>query len=93
VLIAGGFALQRPFAEVDQINFASRVTIPTLMLNGRHDFYFPTESSQRPMFEALATPRDRKRWELYEGGHGIPQVSLIKETLDWLDRFQPLRRK
>ena len=93
VLVAGGLALQRPMAEVDQIHFASRVTIPTLMLSGRHDFYFPVESSQKPMFEAFATPRDQKRYQTYEGGHGIPQVSLIREALDWLDRFQPISKR
>jgi pimeloyl-ACP methyl ester carboxylesterase len=87
-LIVGGFSLQRPMPEVDQINFAPRVRIPVLMLNGRFDFFFPVDASQRPMFETLGTPRSDKRHLLYETGHGIPRVELIKETLDWLDRYQ-----
>ena len=41
VLLGGCFSLQRPKPEVDQINFAPRVKIPTLMLNGRYDSFFP----------------------------------------------------
>jgi len=92
VLVVGGFSMQRPLPEVDQFNFASRVTIPTLMLNGRYDFFFPVDSSQNPMFEAFRTPKDQKRHLLYDGGHGIPRVELIKETLSWLDRFQRVER-
>ena len=88
VLVVGGFSMQRPLPEVDQFNFASRIAIPTLMLNGRYDFFFPVDSSQNPMFEALRTPKDQKKHLLYDGGHNIPRVELIKETLGWLDRFQ-----
>jgi hypothetical protein len=90
VLLVGGFSQQRPMPEVDQVNFASRVTIPTLMLNGRYDFFFPIDTSQLPMFEAFRTPKDQKDRKVYDGGHGIPRVELIKETLNWLDRFQPV---
>jgi len=76
--------------EVDQIHFAPHVRIPVLMLNGRYDFFFPVDASQRPMFETLGTPRADKRHLLYDTGHGIPRVEMIKETLDWLDRYQPL---
>ena len=88
VLVVGGFSMQRPQPEVDQFNFASRVTIPTLMLNGRYDFFFPVDTSQTPMFNAFSTPKDQKRHLVFDGGHNIPRVELIKETLNWLDRFQ-----
>ena len=88
VLQNGGFSLQAAQPDVDQVNFASRVTIPTLMLSGTHDFYFPTESSQRPMFQAFRTPDALKQLKHFEGGHNIPRAELIKETLAWLDRFQ-----
>jgi eukaryotic-like serine/threonine-protein kinase len=94
VLPAGGFHLQKPLPEVDQINFAPRVTIPTLMLNGRHDFAIPVEASQNPMFRLLGTPKEHKRHIVYEAGHVIPRNQLIKETLDWLDRYLgPVKRK
>ena len=93
VLVVGGFSLQRAMPEIDQVNFASRVTIPTLMLNGRYDFFFPVDISQTPMFEAFRTPKDQKDRKLFDGGHGIPRVELIREILTWLDRFQPLPAK
>ena len=38
--------------EIDPLNFASRVQVPTLMVNGKADFQFPLETSQRPLFAA-----------------------------------------
>jgi eukaryotic-like serine/threonine-protein kinase len=46
VLIGPGFYLQHRRPEVDQLNFAPRVKVPVLMLNGRFDFNIPTASSQ-----------------------------------------------
>jgi pimeloyl-ACP methyl ester carboxylesterase len=93
VLTGPGFSLQRTRPEVDQINFAPRVTIPTLMLNGRYDFINPIESSQIPMYRLLGTPKEHKRHAVFEGGHVIPRNQLIKETLDWLDRYLgPVKR-
>jgi pimeloyl-ACP methyl ester carboxylesterase len=76
--------------EVDPINFLSRVTVPTLMLNGRYDFFFPIETSQIPMFRLLGTPAQQKRHVVEEGSHFVPRNRLIQETLAWLDRYQPL---
>jgi len=87
VLISPGFYLQKCLPEVDQFNFAPRVKAPVLMLNGRFDFIFPTGSSQEPMFRALGTPTDQKRRVVYDTGHDIPRNELIKETLNWLDRY------
>jgi cephalosporin-C deacetylase-like acetyl esterase len=87
VLMEPGFFLQRCLPEVDQINFAPRVKVPVLMLNGRFDFIFPVKTSQEPMFRMLGTPKEHKRRVLYESGHDIPQNELIKEALNWLDRY------
>jgi dienelactone hydrolase len=85
VLWSGGLpATARP-AEIDPINFAPRVTLPLLMLNGRDDFTFPPATSQEPMFRLFGTPPDQKRRAMYEGGHVFPFSRLIKDTLDWLD--------
>jgi eukaryotic-like serine/threonine-protein kinase len=72
---------------VDQLNFAPRVKVPVLMLNGRFDFIFPTASSQEQMFRLLGTPPEHKRRVVYETGHDIPRTEMIKETLNWLDRY------
>lgn len=87
VLLVGGFYLQKTLPEVDQINFVSRVTIPTLMLNGRHDFFLPIETGQIPSFTLLGTPEKDKRQVFYETGHDIPRKEMIREVLDWLDRY------
>ena len=49
----------------DPVNFAARVKIPVVMLNGRFDFFFPTETSQKPMFRSLGTPAEHKRRVVY----------------------------
>ena len=87
VLVIGGFYLQPTLPEVDQINFAPHVRIPTLMLNGRYDFFFPVETAQLPMFRLLGTPKEHKRYQLYDTAHMIPYNEWIKETLNWLDRY------
>jgi dienelactone hydrolase len=87
LLIVGGFNLQKALPEVEPINFAPHIAAPTLMLNGKYDFFYPTETSQVPMFRFLGAPPDRKRRVVYETGHSIPRNELIKETLDWLDQY------
>jgi hypothetical protein len=57
------------------------------MLNGREDFRFPLEQSQKPMFELLGTAAADKRHVLFEGGHVPPRLPLVQPTLDWLDRY------
>jgi dipeptidyl aminopeptidase/acylaminoacyl peptidase len=74
--------------EVKQINFAPRVRVPTLMLNGRYDPFFPVEASQVPMFQLLGTPAEHKRHRVYEESHyQLPRREVVRETLDWLDRY------
>jgi pimeloyl-ACP methyl ester carboxylesterase len=85
LLNVGGFYLQEALPEADPVNFAPRVTIPVLMLNGRFDFFFPTETSQEPMFERLGTPAERKRRVVYDASHSIPRNELIKEFVGWME--------
>jgi dienelactone hydrolase len=87
VLSVGGFYLQPALPEADPVNFAGHVNIPVLMLNGRFDFFFPTETSQEPMYRLLGTPAEHKRRVVYETSHTIPRTEMIKESLDWLDRY------
>jgi DNA-binding winged helix-turn-helix (wHTH) protein/dienelactone hydrolase len=87
VLISGGTFEKVP-PEVDSLNFAQRVKIPVLMLNGRDDFMFPLESSQLPLYRLLGTPEKDKKHLLYDGGHSISgQLDVAKDMLDWLDRY------
>jgi dienelactone hydrolase len=87
VLFVAGFNFAKALPEVDQINFVSRVKIPVLMLNGKYDYFFPPETSQKPMFALLGTPPDHKRQVIYETSHIVPRADLIKETLAWLDKY------
>src|SRR5271157_4300428 len=65
VSLAGGLNGQgRP--EVNQINYVTRVKIPTLMLNGKYDTLSPYEVSQKPMFDLLGTPLEHKQLKLYD---------------------------
>ncbi len=88
VLVAGGLDFGKALPEVDPINFAPRVKVPVLMVNGRYDFFFPTETSQNPMFFLLGTPPKDKRHVVFEAGHVPPNDLMIREVLDWLDRYQ-----
>ena len=78
--------LSSTLPEVDPFNFAPRVTLPVLMLNGREDFTFPLASSQLPMFQGLGSAAVDKRHVLYPGGHVFPFARIEKDTLEWLDQ-------
>ena len=73
--------------EISQVNYVTRVRIPTLMLNGKYDMIYPYETKAKPMFDLLGTPKDQKVQKLYDTDHYIPRNDEIKETLAWLDRY------
>ncbi|MGB7295030.1 MAG: protein kinase [Candidatus Aminicenantales bacterium] len=73
--------------EVNPVNYVTRVKLPTMMLNGRYDMNFPFESSAKPMFDRLGTPKEDKTQKLYDTDHYIPRNDFIKETLAWLDKY------
>jgi pimeloyl-ACP methyl ester carboxylesterase len=82
-----GFNFQKSLPEADQINYVTRVRQPTLLLNGELDFFFPPETSQKPMFELLGTPPDRKKRLVYPGGHSVPRTEMIRQSMLWLDQY------
>lgn len=73
--------------EVDLRNYAPRVRIPTLILNGRYHFDAPLETVQRPLFDLLGTPAAHKRHAVFEAGHAVPIDDAAREVLPWLDRY------
>ncbi len=87
VLLVGGLYAQRSKPEVEAINFAPRVKVPVLMLNGRFDYFLSEEGTRIPMFRLLGAPDTQKRRVAYDTGHNIPRPDLIRESLDWLDRY------
>jgi len=90
LLYVAGLGFERARPEVDPVNFLPRITVPTLMLNGRYDFFFPVETSQVPMFRLLGTRADQKRYVVEDGSHFVARTRLIQEMLGWLDKYQPL---
>jgi dienelactone hydrolase len=87
VLYVAGLGMEKARPEVDVLNFLPRVTQPTLMLNGREDYFFPVETGQQPFFRALGTPAADKSYKVYDGGHDVPRTELIKESLAWFDKY------
>jgi pimeloyl-ACP methyl ester carboxylesterase len=87
VLAGGGLPFEKLPPEIEPLNFAPQVKIPTLMLNGREDFMYPVESSQIPLFHLLGVPKAEKRHVIFESGHVPPWQPMVKESLDWLDVY------
>ena len=59
------------------------------MLNGDNDSSYPVVVQKR-LFTLLGTPVEDKRHVLYQGGHGVFGVrrsEMIREMLEWLDRY------
>jgi serine/threonine protein kinase/formylglycine-generating enzyme required for sulfatase activity/cephalosporin-C deacetylase-like acetyl esterase len=87
VLVSGGMWQTTSHPEIDPLNFAPRVKIPVLMLGGRSDTVFPLESSQILMYELLGSPKKDKRHITLDAGHILPQETVDKEMIAWLDRY------
>ena len=87
ILVAGGLFASNASPEVDILNFAPRVKLPVLMLNGRLDFQIPFETLQKPMFRWIGTRERDKRQIMFETGHLPPVQDRMRETLNWLDRY------
>jgi dienelactone hydrolase len=89
IFLCGGLYARERLPAADAVNFAPRVKIPVLMVNGRDDSFFPLEMSQKPLFDLLGTPAEEKKHVVYPGGHFITwqhQKKAQREILDWLDR-------
>lgn len=87
VLVGGGFSPEEQLPEIREINFAPHMKMPVVIIDGRYDFEFPVETSQKPMVRWLGTPEGDKRYILFDSGHVPPRNGIIRETLDWLDRY------
>lgn len=72
--------------EVDPVNALPRVRQPTLLLSGEFDSMIPVENARR-YFSLIGTPPADTRHAIAIGGHFIPREVLIRESLDWLDRY------
>ncbi len=89
LFLNGGFQPSKYPPEVDPLHFAPRARVPVLMLNGDNDSNYPVVVQER-LFALLGTPAEDKRRVLYQGGHGVFGVrrsQMIREMLEWLDRY------
>ena len=57
------------------------------MINGRFDYVFPTEETQKPLFDLLGSPAADKRHVQVDSGHVVPRSQVLRETLSWLDQY------
>ncbi len=92
VLVGGAFDAQwlagaGTLPETSPWNFTPRIRMPTVLINGRYDFQHPYETGQVPFFRSLGAPDEHKKFVLLETGHVPPWNDVIRETLDWLDRY------
>ncbi len=88
ILVVGGFYVwNKPFPEADMLNYVPRIKIPVLMLNGKFDGNFPLEIAVKPFYNFLGTPEKDKRLCVYEFDHFVPKSEMIKETLNFLDKY------
>jgi dienelactone hydrolase len=60
VLYVAGLTMERSRPEVDPVHYLPRIKTPVLMLNGRYDFFFPSETAQKPFFDMLGTATARR---------------------------------
>ena len=88
VLMGGGLPPIKYPPEMEQVNFAPRIRVPTLMINGRSDFSNPYDTSQVPLFRLLGPPADRKQHSTFGGGHiPLEMHDVIRTILDWFDKY------
>ena len=88
IFLTGGLTPKVRPPEIESVNFLPRIRIPVLFMTGRNDFYYPVETSQDSLFKLLGTPPEHKRHVIFENaGHVPPLLDVIREILNWLDRY------
>ena len=87
IVLVGGLSNTKPYPEADGINYVPRIKIPTLMLSGRYDAYFPLNKSVMPFYNNLGTPEADKRLIIFETGHYVSKSDRTREILNWCDKY------
>lgn len=87
IFLDGGFFLGVPSPAIDQVNFAPRLKIPVLMVNGRYDYTFSLERAQMPLFRMLGSSQTDKKHIVLESPHDVTnrRSELVPDVLGWLD--------
>ncbi|MGA9885510.1 MAG: protein kinase [Candidatus Acidiferrales bacterium] len=89
IFLDGGYFLDPAPPGGDQANFAPRLKVPVLMVNGHEDYVFSQEQSQDPLFRMLGTPDADKQHVLLNTPHDVREqrTELVKVVLAWLDKY------
>jgi dienelactone hydrolase len=89
VLVSAGIWTAYPVHPMlDALNYAPRITVPVLMINGRYDTLFPRQASQQRLFDLLSADPEDKRQVLYDAAHVASIGNRGKrEVSDWFDRY------
>ena len=89
LFLDGGYFLDKPVTGGDQADFAPRLKVPLLMVNGRYDFSFSLERAQSPLFAMLGTPAADKKHVVLDTPHDVraKRPEMIGAVLPWLDRY------
>lgn len=87
VLNVPGLTMSPLRPEEDPVNFLPRVKMPVLMLSGKFDSVFPYELSQKPFYQLLGTPEDKKKHIVFDLGHFLPRPRMMQESLSWMDQY------
>jgi class 3 adenylate cyclase/pimeloyl-ACP methyl ester carboxylesterase len=87
IFYAGGLRAGSFRPEIQPAYFIRRVTVPTLMINGRFDSVWRIDYEIKNMYELLGTPDKDKRLVLFDSDHLAPIKDLIRETQSFLDEY------
>jgi len=89
IFLDGGYFLDTPPRGGDQADFAPRLKIPVLMVNGSQDYVFSLQGSQIPMFQMLGSPPADKRHVVLDTPHDVTdrRTELVQAVLPWLDKY------
>ncbi len=89
IFLDGGYFLDQPPPGGDQADFAPRLKVPVLMVNGRYDYVFSVDQCQNPLFLMLGTPDSEKEHVILDTPHDVREQrpELVKIVLSWLDKY------
>ncbi len=89
VMYSGGFGTASSQDAIDdQSDLAQRVRAPALLLVGNEDIVSPVEPNKRAFLAAFGTPDSARVMRVFDAGHWpLPMNDVIRETIDFLDRY------
>ena len=89
VFLCGGFHdIPDILPESNPVNFAPRIKLPLMMMNGIYDNIFSFEKNAKVAFRLLGTSEKDKFLKSYASSHYLLTTNVwIKDTLDFLDRY------